>query len=74
MATVADTTKEEIMQPCDCGRGKAIFYCKEQSCPSHTKQPVYCLLCCEDDKHPHIKLIRIIKEVDEWKAKWLNLL
>jgi len=29
MATLADSTKEELMDLCGCGRGsRAIFYCK----------------------------------------------
>ena len=73
MATVADITKEEMMKPCECGRNKAIYYCKEKSCPSHTKRPVYCIFCFEDDVHPDHKPVRISKEIEEWKAKWLSL-
>ncbi len=74
MATVADATKEEMMKPCECGRNKAIYYCKEKSCPSHTIRPVYCIVCYEeDDLHAEHKLVRISKEIDEWNAKWVSM-
>lgn len=70
---MADAMRVEIMKPCVCEREKAIYYCKDQNCPNHTKQPFYCLFCFESNVHPNHMPVRIGKEVDEWEAKWKDL-
>ena len=46
--SMADALKAEIMKQCSCGREKAIFFCNDETCISHTEQPFYCLFCFEE--------------------------
>jgi hypothetical protein len=71
MASVIDTMKMEIMNQCSCGRDKAIYFCKNKSCPKNQSQPYYCFVCQQDeeDSHDH-KALSIVKEVREHQAVW----
>lgn len=71
--TLVDALNAEKFGPCVCKREKAIFFCKEKSCPSHISQPLYCLFCYEEEKHPDHKLIRANKELQDWDAKWQGM-
>ncbi len=85
MTTIAESTKEELMEPCkfngvSCVSGmKALYFCKDDRCPSHLSQPTYCDDCYDEDRHPRHpppfdKNIKIAKEVNNWKSIWTKLM
>ncbi len=44
----------ELQQLCSCGRGERVmFVCVKTSCPNHTKQPLYCIECSDDEPSAH---------------------
>ena len=51
-----------------------MFYCSVTSCPNHTKFPLYCILCNDDEptKHEHRPKAIAIKG-DSSKADWQQL-
>ena len=51
-----------------------MFYCSVPSCPNHTKFPLYCILCNDDEpsKHDHRSKAIAIKG-DSSKADWQQL-
>jgi hypothetical protein len=65
--------KQEVCKCCDRGQ-KVMFYCSVTSCPNHTKFPLYCILCNDDEptKHEHRPKAIAIKG-DSSKADWQQL-
>ena len=48
---VAVTQQQQL---CSCNRKEKVMYvCVKKTCINHTKQPLYCVLCCEDDEPAH---------------------
>ncbi len=60
---------------CSCGRKeKVMFACIEQSCPNRTKQPLYCIMCNEDENPSHNHRSRAISSLNSnIQSEWLNI-
>ena len=51
-----------------------MYTCTKQECPNHIKQPLYCIMCNNDDTEPHDhKTKEISWQGDSYKDQWLNL-
>jgi hypothetical protein len=63
----------DVMDLCQCGRDKAIFFCKKKECPNNQKQRFYCMECSENpSKHDHAN-VRVITEIKVWNDKWVAM-
>ena len=64
------------MQPkCSCGRReKVMFVCVKTDCPNHIKQPLYCILCSDDEPSAHEhKGKPISSQTSSLQKLWLDL-
>lgn len=64
------------MQPlCSCNRGeKVIYVCNRADCPNHEKQPMYCVLCLNDEPSTHEhKPKMIVFQNNSVKEDWLAI-
>lgn len=63
---------EETSQPtCSDERGfRVMFVCKEAECSWRVRQPLYCMMCC--DQHDH-KQVLIKGEIERHQGMWPRL-
>ena len=51
-----------------------MYTCTKADCPNHAKQPLYCILCNNDEEAPHDHRTKEISmQGDSFKDQWLNL-
>lgn len=55
----------QLQELCSCKRGEKVAYvCVKQSCPNHKKQPLYCILCADDEVPAHDHQSRLISSLN----------
>ena len=46
---------------CNCGRGERVmFVCVKTDCPNNQRQPVYCMICSEEEPFVHDHRVKAI--------------